>query len=50
MDDNAMPLRTPIMGTMDSMTTTTTTTMTSPNTTSALKLTSVVEVNNVEES
>ena len=38
------------MGTMDSTMTTTTTTMTLPNITSALKSTSVVEVNNVEES
>ncbi len=49
-DNNAMPLRTPVMGMMDLTTTTTTTTTTSPNTTSALKSTSVVEVNNVGES
>src|SRR6266550_6865995 len=35
MDDNATPLRTPVMGTMDSTTTTTTTTTMSPNITSA---------------
>src|SRR6266550_563244 len=50
MDDNATPLRTPVMGTMDSTTTTATTTTMSLNITSALKSTSVVEVNNVGES
>ena len=50
MDNNVMPLRTPITGTMD-LTTMITTTMTMlPNTISALKSISVVEVNNVEES